>query len=109
MERLFRLERLKVRRRKRKKAPVSERQPFARPSSPHEGWSIDIVFDRAAGRALKCLIIVDDSTRESVASEPSLAFSGKHLVRFLRTLCATQGTPRVIRTTTARSLAGGKY
>lgn len=107
VERLYRLEKLQVRRRKRKKVPVSERQPLVRPSSPNQVWSMDFVFDRVAGgRALKCLTIVDDATHESVAIEPSHAFSGKHLVRFLQTLCATRGTPRVIRTDNGKEFCG---
>lgn len=107
VERLYRLEKLQVRRRKRKKVPVSERQPLVRPSSPNEVWSMDFVFDRVGGgRALKCLTIVDDATHESVAIEPSHAFSGKHLVRFLQTLCATRGTPRVIRTDNGKEFCG---
>ncbi len=39
VERLYREERLQVRRRKRKKIPVSERQPLFRPSAPNEVWS----------------------------------------------------------------------
>jgi putative transposase len=107
VERLYRLEKLQVRRRKRKKVPVGERQPLARPSSANQVWSMDFVFDRVAGgRALKCLTIVDDATHESVAIEPSHAFSGKHLVRFLQTLCATRGTPRVIRTDNGKEFCG---
>lgn len=107
VERLYRLEKLQVRRRKRKKVPVSERQPLVRPSSPNQVWSMDFVFDRVAGgRAIKCLTIVDDATHESVAVEPEHSFSGKHLVRFLQTLCATRGTPRVIRTDNGKEFCG---
>ena len=43
VERLYALERLQVRRRRRKKIPVSERQPLIRPGSPNEVWSADFV------------------------------------------------------------------
>jgi hypothetical protein len=46
----------------------SDRQPLIRPESANEVWSMDFVFDRVAGgRMLKCLVIVDDATHESVA------------------------------------------
>jgi len=107
VERLYRLENLQVRRRKRKKVPIGGRQPLVRPDHANHVWSMDFVFDRVAGgRALKCLTIVDDATHESVAIEPSHAFSGKHLVRFLQTLCATRGTPRVIRTDNGKEFCG---
>ncbi len=60
-------EKLQVRRR-RKKIPIGERQPLIRPGAANEVWSADFVFDRiAAGRTLKCLVIVDDATHESIA------------------------------------------
>jgi transposase InsO family protein len=60
VERLYRLEKLQVQRRKGKKRDLTERYPLGRPSRLNEVWSIDFVFDRAArGRTLKCLIDVD--------------------------------------------------
>lgn len=52
IERLYALEKLQVRRRRRKKVPVGERQPLLRPQRANEVWSMDFVFDRTAeGRA----------------------------------------------------------
>jgi putative transposase len=66
VERLYRLENLHIRRRRRKKIPVADRQPLARPGRANEVWSMDFVFDRiASGRTLKCLVIVDDATHEA--------------------------------------------
>ncbi len=68
VERLYRLEQLHIRRLRRKKIPVADRQPLIRPAKANEIWSIDFVFDRvASGRTLKCLVIVDDATHEAVA------------------------------------------
>lgn len=56
VERLYAEEKLQVRRRKRKKAPVSDRQRLMRPLSADQVWSIDFVFERTAeGRAIKSL------------------------------------------------------
>ena len=56
VERLYTEARLQVRRRRRKKIPVADRQPLMRPAAPNEVWSADFVFDRTAeGRAVKCL------------------------------------------------------
>ncbi len=64
VERLYARENLQVRRRKRKKVPVSERQPLGRPSAANQMWSMDFVFDRTAeGRAIKNLTIVDNATQ----------------------------------------------
>jgi len=56
VERLYRLEKLHIRRRRRKKIPVADRQPLIRPDQANQIWSMDFVFDRiATGRTLKCL------------------------------------------------------
>ena len=74
VERLYALEKLQVRRRRRKKIPPADRQPLIRPGAANEVWSMDFVFDRiASGRALKCLAIVDDATHEAVAVIPGTA------------------------------------
>jgi putative transposase len=55
VERLYAQEKLQVRRRRRKKIPISERQPLQRPSEANSVWSMDFVFDRVAGgRAISC-------------------------------------------------------
>jgi putative transposase len=59
VERLYTLEKLQIRRRRRKKIPLGERQPLVRPGAANEVWSMDFVFDRiASGRTIKCLVIV---------------------------------------------------
>lgn len=59
--RIYREEGLMVRKRRRKKLPVPERQPLVRPIQPNEVWSMDFVFDELAnGRRVKKLTVVDD-------------------------------------------------
>jgi putative transposase len=99
VERLYSEEKLQVRRRRRKKIPVSERQPLIRPGAPNEVWSMDFVFDRvASGRAIKSLVIVDDATHESVAIVVEHSIGGNQLIRVLDEVCARRGKPAVIRT-----------
>lgn len=99
VERLYGLELLHIRRRCRKKIPVSERQPLIRPGAANQVWSMDFVFDRiASGRSVKCLVVVDDGTHESVAIVPEHAIGGNHLTRILDGICSKRGTPAVIRT-----------
>ena len=74
VERLYAEARLQVKRRRRKKVPVADRQPLGRPQAANEVWSMDFVFDRTAeGRVLKCLTVVDDATHEAVVIEPERA------------------------------------
>jgi transposase InsO family protein len=98
VDRLYAEARLQVRRRRRKKVPLSDRQPLARPQAPNEVWSADVVFDRTAeGRVLKCLTIVDEATTEAVAVVPARALGGAPLTRVLEALAITRGLPRVLR------------
>jgi len=48
----YREQGLMVRKRRRKKLPVPERQPLLRPQKPNEVWSMDFVFDELAGGRL---------------------------------------------------------
>lgn len=98
VERLYTQEKLQVRRRRRKKIPVSERQPLIRPGAANEVWSVDFVFDRiASGRTLKCLAIIDDATHEAIAVTVEHCMGGNQLTRVLDSICSQRGTPRVIR------------
>ena len=107
VERLYQEERLQVRRRKRKKVPIGERQPLLRPSAANEVWSMDFVFDRTAdARVLKCLTIVDDATHESVGIEVERAISGMGVTRVLDRLAHSRGLPRTIRTDNGKEFCG---
>jgi putative transposase len=107
VERLYRLENLHIRRRRRKKIPVADRQPLARPGRANEVWSMDFVFDRiASGRTLKCLVIVDDATHEAVAIAPEHTIGGDHLARILDGTCSQRGKPAIIRTDNGPEFTG---
>ena len=107
VERLYVAERLQVRRRRRKKVPLADRQPLLRPQRPNEVWSADFVFDRTAdGRVLKCLAIVDDATTEAVAIVPARALGGLPVTRVLDRLALSRGLPRVLRTDNALEFCG---
>ncbi len=107
VERLYRLERLHIRRRRRKKIPVADRQPLIRPGHANEVWSMDFAFDRvASGRTIKCLVIVDDATHEAVAIVPEHTIGGDHLTRILDGVCAQRGAPAIIRTDNGPEFTG---
>jgi putative transposase len=107
VERLYGLEKLQIRRRRRKKIPVSDRQPLIRPGKPNELWSVDFVFDRvASGRTLKCLAIVDDATHEAVAVVPEHTIGGDHLTRILDRICSQRGKPSMIRSDNGPEFTG---
>jgi putative transposase len=107
VERLYQLEKLHIRRRRRKKIPVSDRQPLFRPGKANEIWSMDFVFDRiASGRTLKCLTVVDDATHEAVAVVPEHTIGGDHLTRILDWICSRRGRPKMIRSDNGAEFTG---
>ncbi len=107
VERLYTLEKLHIRRRRRKRIPVSDRQPLIRPGHANEIWSMDFVFDRiASGRTLKCLTVVDDATHESVAVVPEHTIGGDHLTRILDGICSQRGKPMIIRSDNGPEFTG---
>jgi transposase InsO family protein len=107
VERLYPLERLQVRRRRRKKIPVAERQRLIRPAGPNQVGSMDFVFDRVAtGRTIKSLMIVDDATHEAVAIIPEHSIGGNQLTRILDSICSQRGRPVVIRTDNGPEFVG---
>ncbi|WP_240113141.1 IS3 family transposase [Xanthomonas oryzae] len=110
VERLYRQQQLQVRRRTRKKVPVGERAPLLRPTKANQVWSMDVVFDRTAeGRAIKCLVIVDDATHEAVAIDVERAISGHGVVRVLDRLAHSRGLPQVIRTDNGKEFCGKEF
>ena len=107
VDRLYAEAKLQVRRRKRKKVPVCDRQPLLRPPAANEVWSMDFVFDRTAdGRVIKCLTIVDDATHESVAIVAERAIGGEPLTLILDRIGFQRGLPKVIRTDNGREFCG---
>ena len=107
VERLYALLKLQIKRRRRKKVPISDRQPLLRPTAANEVWSVDFVFDRVAGgRVIKCLVIVDDATTEAVAIVPAHNISGMMLTRMLDQICRRRGYPKIIRSDNGREFTG---
>jgi transposase InsO family protein len=107
VDRLYAEAGLQVRRRRRKKVPVADRQPLGRPLSANQVWSMDFVFDRTAeGRVIKSLTVVDDATHESVAIVPERAIGGYALTRILDRLALERALPQAIRTDNGKEFCG---
>ena len=63
--RLYREERLMVRRRRGRKRALGTRAPMPVPQWPNDRWSLDFVSDQFIdGRRIRILVVVDDCTRE---------------------------------------------
>ncbi|WP_220150133.1 IS3 family transposase [Marinobacter pelagius] len=97
--RLYREAGLAVRKRKRRKGVMVERQPLVLPDTPNHTWSMDFVMDSLAnGRRIKCLTIVDDFTKECLDIPVAMGISGEQVVRTLDGIAAFRGYPKAVRT-----------
>ena len=95
--RLYREERLAVRRRGGRKRALGTRAPMVVPQSPNERWSIDFVSDQFLdGRRLRILAVVDDCTRECLALVADTSISGLRVARELDRLLVARAKPTTI-------------
>jgi putative transposase len=71
VQRLYREERLMVRKRGGRKRALGLRAPLPVPNCPNACWSRDFVHDQMTdGRRFRVLVIVDDCTRECLGLVP---------------------------------------
>jgi putative transposase len=92
VHRLYKEERLTVRRRGGRKRALGTRAPMAIPQGPNQRWSLDFVSDALAdGRRFRVLCVVDDFTREALATVVDTSISGARVARELDRLVAERG------------------
>ena len=95
--RLYREERLMVRRRSGRKRALGTRAPMPVPQWPNDRWSLDFVADQFIdGRRMRILVVVDDCTRECLALVPDTSLSGIRVARELDQLLVAYGKPKTI-------------
>ena len=97
LRRLYREEKLTVRKRGGRKRALGTRRPLALPSRSNERWSLDFVSDAFTdGRRFRVLAVVDDFTRECLCLVADTSLSGHRLARELDSLIAKRGKPKTI-------------
>jgi putative transposase len=90
--RLYREERLQVRRRGGRKRALGTRAPLAIPQGPNQRWSLDFLSDALAeGRRFRILAVVDDFTCECLALIADTSLPGLRVVRELEVIIAQRG------------------
>ena len=95
--RLYREERLMVRRLRRKRLvrPANEQRLLMR---SNQEWAVDFACDAlATGRGIRILAIVDAFTRECLSLEVDTSLSSQRVTRALERAIAQRGTPESIR------------
>lgn len=94
VQRLYREEKLTVRRRGGRKRAIGTRAPMDVPLRPNERWSLDFVSDQMTdGRRFRILAVVDDCTRECLALVPDTSLSGARVARELDAIIVRRGRP----------------
>ena len=95
--RLYREEKLMVRRRGRRKRAIGSRAPMTLPNAISQRWSLDFVSDALGdGRRFRILCVVDNFSRECLAAVVDTSLGGVRVVRELERLVTERGTPGVI-------------
>lgn len=97
LRRLYREERLQVRRRGGRKRALGTRAPLVLPQGPNQRWSLDFVSDTLTdSRRFRILAVVDDFTRECLALVADTSLSGLRVSRELDAVIARRGGPMSI-------------
>ena len=95
--RLYRQERLSLRRRRRRRWMRAGAAPSPAPRQANQRWSMDFVSDcLATGQTVRVLNVVDDHTRESLAMEVDTSLASRRVLRALETAIAERGKPLAI-------------
>lgn len=95
--RLYREEKLSVRKRKGRKRALGLRAPIPAAQGINDRWSLDFVHDQLTdGRRFRILTVVDDATRECLALVADTSISGARVARELDRIVAIRGKPRTL-------------
>nr|WP_183267566.1 IS3 family transposase [Acidocella aromatica] len=95
--RLYREERLAVRRRRGRKRAMGARAPMVVPAGPNQCWSLDFVSDAlVGGQRFRVLTVIDQFSRECLALVADTSLCGARVARELDVLIARRGQPAMI-------------
>jgi putative transposase len=95
--RLYKEERLTVRRRGGRKRALGTRAPMTIPQEANQRWSLDFVSDTLIdGRRFRILCIIDDFSRECLAAVVDNSISGVRVARELDRIAEYRGYPCLV-------------
>ena len=96
--RLWRNAGLQVPRKRPRRRVAANRPRPTPPTAKNHVWAIDFVFDACAdGRQIKCLTVIDEWTRESLAIDVAGSIRSGRVVDVLSRLVSVHGAPRHLR------------
>ena len=95
--RLYKEERLTVRKRGGRKRALGTRAPMAIPQGSNQRWSLDFVSDSLVdGRRFRILCVIDDFSRECLATVVDNSISGIRVARELDRISEIRGYPCMV-------------
>jgi putative transposase len=95
--RLYREEKLSVRKRSGRKRALGTRAPMLVPLLPNQRWSLDFVSDQFTDcRRFRVLTVIDDCTRECLGLIADTSLSGSRVARELHHIISQRGSPKII-------------
>ena len=96
LRRLWRVEKLNLRPRKRGR--IKREKPDAHAKRPNHIWAMDFAFDSCMnGTKIKCFALVDEFTRESPAIEVAVRIPARKVIQVLEAAFDEYGTPEIMR------------
>ena len=96
--RLWRKAGLQVSRKRPRKRLAANRLRPCTPTAPRQVWAYEFVFDACAnGQQLKCLTVIDEYTRESLAIDVAGSIRSIRVIEVLTQLIRLHGAPRILR------------
>ena len=95
--RLYKEERLTVRKRGGRKRALGTRRPMTVPQAANQRWSLDFVSDSLVDcRRFRILCVIDDFSRECLATVVDNSISGIRVARELDRIAEARGHPHMI-------------
>lgn len=97
VQRLYREEKLTVRRRGGRKRAMGTRWPLDEPLVANQRWSLDFVSDQLTdGRRFRILTVIDNCTRACLSLVADISLSGRRVARELDAIIVRRGRPETI-------------
>ncbi len=95
--RIYKEERLTVRKRGGRKRALGTRAPMTIPQDPNQRWSLDFVSDTLVDcRRFRILCVIDDFSRECLATIVDNSISGERAARELDAIAERRGYPLMV-------------
>ena len=95
--RLYKEEKLELRRNGKKRLKSELRGQPEKPTAPCQLWTMDFVSDALSdGRSFRSLNLVDAFTRQCLAIEADTSLGGERVVRVLDEVVAQRGKPQIM-------------